>query len=398
MGTSLSAVGSLFAISVESLAQLIPSLERQGYQVLGPKVRDGAIVYETLEKLDDLPAGWTDEHAPGRYRLKQRKDRALFAYVVGPHSWKRFLHPPEVRLFEAEREGQGFRILNNGPSGDPPKYAFFGVRSCELAAIAIQDRVLLGDRYADPIYGRRRNGVFIVAVQCTHPSSSCFCTSMGTGPRAKGNFDLALTEVADGEGIHYIIEVGSEAGAEVLRELDAREASAEEVRRAEAAVEKAASLVTRRMDTTGIRELLYDSFDHTRWDDVARRCLSCANCTLVCPTCFCTTVEDTSDVTGIYAERWRRWDSCFVQSFSYIHGGSVRMSVQSRYRQWLTHKLAAWIDQFGTSGCVGCGRCITWCPAGIDITQEVAAIRGGEKIATVEGELRDGDYQSGSDS
>jgi ferredoxin len=178
-----------------------------------------------------------------------------------------------------------------------------------------------------------------------------------------------------------VVEAGTETGAEVLAELQAPKAGAKAVRQAEAAVEAAAAAITRRLDTTGIRDLLYQAFEHARWDDVSARCLNCGNCTLVCPTCFCSTVEDSSDVGGTQAERWRRWDSCFVQSFSYIHGGSVRMSSRSRYRQWLTHKLGAWIDQFGTSGCVGCGRCITWCPVGIDITQEVAAIRGGAPAA-----------------
>jgi sulfhydrogenase subunit beta (sulfur reductase) len=131
----------------------------------------------------------------------------------------------------------------------------------------------------------------------------------------------------------------------------------------------------RQMDTNGLKELLQGNPTHKQWDDVAARCLTCANCTMVCPTCFCTTVEDHTDLTGQTAERVRRWDSCFTLDFSYIHGGSVRTETKSRYRQWMTHKLASWIDQFGTSGCVGCGRCITWCPVGIDITAEVAAIR-----------------------
>jgi ferredoxin len=96
---------------------------------------------------------------------------------------------------------------------------------------------------------------------------------------------------------------------------------------------------------------------------------------MACPTCFCTTVDDVTDLTGSQAVRSRRWDSCFSMDFSYIHGGSVRSSGASRYRQWLTHKLASWQDQFGASGCVGCGRCITWCPVGIDLTEEVEAIR-----------------------
>jgi sulfhydrogenase subunit beta (sulfur reductase) len=100
---------------------------------------------------------------------------------------------------------------------------------------------------------------------------------------------------------------------------------------------------------------------------------------MVCPTCFCTSVEDSTDVDGDGVVRVQRWDSCFTVDYSYIHGGSVRSSDRSRYRQWMTHKLSTWFDQFGSSGCVGCGRCITWCPVGIDITEEVAAIRATEE-------------------
>ena len=232
-----------------------------------------------------------------------------------------------------------------------------------------------GDQYRDPIYAARRAGIFIVAVNCTQAASTCFCTSMGTGPRVRQGYDLALTELVAPGRHEFVIEAGSDAGTEVLADLSPSAASDAVCQEAEAAVERAASQIQRRMDTTGIRDLLYANFDHPRWDNVAQRCLTCANCTMVCPTCFCTTVEDVSDVTGTHAERWRKWDSCFTQNFSYIHGGSVRSSAKSRYRQWMTHKLASWIDQFGSSGCVGCGRCITWCPVGIDITEEVRAIR-----------------------
>ena len=362
-------------LTLEQLERLVPALHSRGYQVVGPTVRDGAIVYDVVEKLSDLPVGWTDEQEAGRYRLRRRNDEALFGYVVGPQSWKQYLHPAEVRLLTAERSGHTFRILNNESA--PPRRAFLGVRACELAAIAVQDRVLQGDRYSDPIYAARREGIFIVAVNCTQAAPTCFCASMGTGPRVRGTYDLALTELV-GPGRHeFVIDAGSEAGVDVLSELAPAPSAASEAvcQEAEAAVDRAASQIQRRMDTTGIRDLLYNNFDHPRWDNVAQRCLTCANCTMVCPTCFCTTVEDVSDVTGTHAERWRKWDSCFTQNFSYIHGGSIRSSAKSRYRQWMTHKLASWIDQFGSSGCVGCGRCITWCPVGIDITEEVRAIR-----------------------
>ncbi|HEY9228950.1 MAG TPA: 4Fe-4S dicluster domain-containing protein, partial [Gemmatimonadaceae bacterium] len=158
------------------------------------------------------------------------------------------------------------------------------------------------------------------------------------------------------------------------------DASTEEERRADDIVSATARSMGRTMDTTDIKELLYRNPEHPRWDDVADRCLACTNCTLVCPTCFCASVEEMSDLAGETSEQWRRWDSCFTLDHSYMHGGSVRGSIRARYRQWLTHKVASWIDQFGTSGCVGCGRCITWCPVGIDITEEVAAIRATDGI------------------
>ena len=363
-------------LAASELGRLIEALVHKGYAVVGPTVRDGAIVYDQVESVRDLPAGWTDEQAPGHYRLKLREDDALFGYVVGPQSWKKYLHPAEVRLWSAERQGGTFRILNNEEKPKAPQ-AFLGVRACELAAIAAQDRVLLEDKYRDPIYGARRSGVFLIAVECTQSAATCFCKSMGTGPAVgEGHpVDLVLTELQGERGHRFLVRAGSERGAEMLAEVQTTTATDSDLQEAEAGVERAASQQVRSIDNHGIKELLYQNFDHPRWDNVAARCLTCANCTMVCPTCFCTTVEDVSDVTGDHAERWRRWDSCFTQSFSYIHGGSVRTSSKARYRQWMTHKLAAWIDQFGSSGCVGCGRCITWCPVGIDITEEARVFR-----------------------
>lgn len=361
-----------FAGGREAIGDLIGLLENRGYTVIGPTVRDGAIVYDRIASVADLPEGWRDLQEPGRYRLERRGDRALFGYVVGPQSWKKFLHPPDVKLFEAHRDNGVLRIIQEAV--EPPRFAFVGVRACEVAAIRLQDRILREDRYTDAIYAGRRAGAFIVAVNCTESAPTCFCASMGTGPEARQGFDIALTEVLDEDRHEFLMEAGTEVGAEILSRVGKHPAPKSLRTRAAQAVVRAASQ-RRRMELDGLRDLLYENFEHPRWEHVAARCLSCANCTMVCPTCFCTTVEDTSDVTGDHAERWRRWDSCFSQTFSYIHGGSVRTSVRSRYRQWMTHKLASWIDQFGTPGCVGCGRCITWCPAGIDITEEVEAIR-----------------------
>lgn len=369
-----------------ALEKLIPSLERGGYQVVGPVLRDGAIVYDTLKSLDDLPAGWTEEQQPGRYRLRKRGDGSLFGYTVGPQSWKKFLCPPEVRLFQVQRNNGTFHILEE--SAPPPRYALLGVRACELAAIEAQDRVLAQGRFADTVYRSRRQQAFIVAVNCTQSAATCFCASMQTGPRAKAGFDLALTEMLEDGVSQFVVETGSPQGAEILRQMDSHPASLEMCRKADEAVTRAAEQ-TRAINLNGLHGKLAESFDHPRWEDIARRCLTCGNCTLVCPTCFCTTVEDTSDVAGQHAARWRKWDSCFTQTFSYIHGGSVRQSAKSRYRQWLMHKLAFWTDQFGGSGCVGCGRCITWCPAAIDITEEVRAIREPIPVSTSQSREKD---------
>lgn len=364
-------------LAATELQTLISVLLRQGYEVVGPTVRDGAIVYSSIESTLNLPQGWTDEQSPASYRLKPRQDDAFFGYAVGPQSWKRFLHPAEVELWSAERQGSAFRILNNERKDAAPQ-AFLGVRACEIAAIRVQDRVLLEDRYRDPIYEAQRSRAFLIAVQCTHASSTCFCSSMGTGPVVSEGADLVLTELQNGSGHRFLARAGTDRGAKLLRELRTSPARESDLDEAEGLVQSAADAQTRGINMAGIRELLYENFEHPRWEVVAARCLTCANCTMVCPTCFCTTVEDGSDVGGIHAERLRKWDSCFTQTFSYIHGGSIRTSSKARYRQWLTHKLAAWQDQFGSPGCVGCGRCITWCPVGIDITEEVRALREGE--------------------
>jgi ferredoxin len=359
-------------IAVEGLDQLVGALRQRGYRVIGPTVRDGAVVYEELESAADLPIGWGDAQEAGTYRLVAREDEARFGYAVGPHSWKQFLQPPHVRLWRAKRNGEDVDPAEEPPPDQP--YAFLGVRGCDRHAIAIQDRVLMQGGFGDRDYAARREGAFVVAVDCSDPAGTCFCVSMGTGPGIEEDFDLALAELFEPEH-RFLVRVGSDRGAEVLADIPHVAADeAEHVARAEI-VERSAGRMGRELETHGLRELLQDTLEHPRWDDVAERCLTCGNCTMVCPTCFCTTVEDVTDLTGEGAERWRTWDTCFSLDHSYVHGGSVRATGRSRYRQWMTHKLGTWWDQFGTSGCVGCGRCIAWCPVGIDITEEAAALR-----------------------
>ncbi len=351
------------------LDDLIAALIADGYRVIGPKVRDEAIVLAELSSGAELPSGWGVDAAPGRYRLRQRADQAVFGHSAGPGSWKQFLHPPRRLLWSTD--GQTF-----APTEEEAQrpLAFLGVRGCDLAAIATLGTVLGGGSHQDSSYGRRSHGLFVVAVGCTEPSGVCFCASMGTGPAPGPGYDLVLTERIDGDGHRFVADVGSPAGERILDMVSHRTAADDEVVQARAAVQAAAERMGRQMPEVDIRDLLARSRESPLWEQVADRCLTCGNCTMVCPTCFCTSTEDISDLTGEHAERWQHWASCFEMDFSYLHGGSVRTSGASRYRQWMSHKLSTWYDQFGGSGCVGCGRCIAWCPVGIDITEEAGKL------------------------
>ena len=365
-------LGQTVVLDKPDLSRIIDRLWQEGYTVVGPTIAQGAIIFDEVRGLEQLPIGWTDEQEGGTYRLKRRDDGAYFGYAVGPHSWKKYLFPSRLTLFTIEQTANSFAVH---PSPEPvPTYAFLGARSCDLHAIEIQDRVFLEGPYVDPHYQARREPAFIIAVNC-----------------GRGGGDLLLHEHEDGsEGGSRLRPGADRAGrtcswsrwprtavARSWRTFPAARPTGADLGAAARVVRDTESQIKRRLDTSDLPELLYNNLEHPRWDDVAERCLSCTNCTMVCPTCFCHSIEDVPDLDSQRSERVRLWDSCFNFDHAHTAGGNMRPDIRSRYRQWLTHKLASWIDQYGVSGCVGCGRCITWCPVAIDITEEVAAIRGG---------------------
>lgn len=359
-------------VDEEGLRTLVRLLVAQGYVVIGPQLREEAIVFAPIEYLDDLPRGWGDEQEAGTYSLRKRDDMAWFGYTTSPYSAKRYLFPERQKISNAQvRENQ----IEWWPEREPVRpFAFFGIRPCDARAIALQDRIFLGQDIRDASYERRRSTAILIVAQCGEAGRTCFCSSMQTGPRAGEGFDIALTEILE-SGLHYFVcEDGSHRGAELLDAVVSRKATPEEWDEALSVTANAERMMGRSLAFETVPKLLTTSYEAAHWDDVASRCLSCTNCTMVCPTCFCSGIEEVSGLQPDSAERWRRWSSCFECEFSHIHGCVVRPDTRSQYRQWLTHKLGTWHDQFGTSGCVGCGRCITWCPVGIDITEEVRAI------------------------
>jgi sulfhydrogenase subunit beta (sulfur reductase) len=376
MSSTQPVVGGRVYLEKGGLEVLVRELGAQGYTVVAPTRREGVILMRPVRSVSDMARGVRDEQDGGQYRLLDGDADLYFEFVIGPDGPKRYLFPPEQRLLEMHVAVDEF-VLDAGPA-QPPKLAFLGIRPCEQAAILVQDRVLGADDpapfrcEAEAGYRQARDASLTIVVNCTHPGGTCFCGSMGTGPEARSGFDLALTELRGG----FVMKVGSPRGGDLAQRLPVREPTSAELELAEVRLEQARGRMGRQMDTRDLPGLLTAAVEHPHWDDVAKRCLGCGNCTMVCPTCFCSSMADGSHLGDGGASRTRTWDSCFTLQFSYTTAGPLRNSIRARYRHWLRHKLSTWWEQFGLSGCVGCGRCITWCPVGIDLTQEVAAIRG----------------------
>lgn len=360
------------------LQGLIDSLLAAGYSCVGPKIRDGAIVYDILTQATELPWGIRDHQAPGEYRLETLEKKQAFSWANGPQAIKPILFKPSETVWKVARNSAGKLEFIPQQASEIP-VAIIGARACDLAAMAIQDKVFLAKDKTDERYKQRRESLFIVAVNCTYSSSNCFCVSAGTGPNISQPFDLLMTELDDG----FVIKSGSERGDAILVTLNLYLATDQHISVAIQSVDKAATMQTKRIpldNKSELRDLLFANLNHARWDEVAERCLSCGNCTSVCPTCFCHSQMDKPNLDGTVSERQREWDSCFTAGHSELGGKPLRAETSQRYRQWLTHKVGSWFDQFGTSGCVGCGRCTTWCPVGIDITEELAAIAGESNV------------------
>ncbi len=363
-------------MSASAFRRFLDTLFDEFDDVVGPVVESGVIRLRRLAAIDDLPTGFVDEQEAGTYRVRRSGTPLHFSHGVGPDSVKSVVHPARSPVWTM-RWSDGSLVVD--PALVPQRStAVIGAKACDLRALAVLERTQTGGPHADPGFVARREGLFLVAVDCTHPAATCFCGTLGEGPAAEEGFDLALTELVelDSDTAEYVVRAGTPSGRALIDRLGLSAASPALLARAEAALRRADRALLRELPATAA-DVVADS-EHPHWAVVADRCLTCGNCTAVCPTCFCTDMEDRVEIDGRTARRTRVWDTCFSQEYSHLGAGAHRSSPTSRYRQWLTHKLGTWHDQYGESGCVGCGRCITWCPVGIDLTAEVESLSRSE--------------------
>ncbi len=358
--------GGGYLLSLEGIRELFDRL-REKYRVIAPKLKDGLIAFSEVDNFESLPFGYKNVEAPGFYTLE--RSGGYFTYTHPYNSFKNFLHPPELALIKVKKEkGKlSFQVHIQEET-----LCLFDIRACDLSALRVLDLVFLHkNSHPDPYYAGLRKGLFVVAVNCTYATSTCFCSTMGTGPEVKEGYDLLITELSEG----FLVEVGSEKGGEILEKVENKsDAERRHFKEKAQRLGETEAMMRVHFEREGLPERLYGRMDSTYWEHIEKRCVACTSCTQACPTCFCFDILEKNQLDLKESQRVRVWDSCFSPSFATVHRFNLRQSVHSRYRQWLMHKFAYWVDQFDCFGCVGCGRCITWCPVGIDIRDEVRRI------------------------
>jgi len=359
----------------DELQLLLDRLQHDGYACLGPQVRDGAIMFDLISSIEQLPCGISDVQKPGSYSLLPGSTSKYFDWANGPQAIKPLLFAARETLWQSTRDANG-SITFNTVAPELKPIAIIGARACDLAAMKIQDQHFLQQQFIDPCYQSRRDNLLIIAVNCGHPAETCFCHSTGDGPfvddsndesSEDSGADIVLTELEDG----FLIRACTSKGEGIISGLSLQDSSEAQISEA-LSISHQASKQERQLPSFDIESRLMEQLDNDVWQTIAKQCLSCGNCTSVCPTCFCHSENDLAELDGSTSIHQREWDSCFSQGHSYIHGITLRNDTSQRYRQWLTHKFSSWVEQYGRSGCVGCGRCITWCPVGIDVIESLA--------------------------
>lgn len=341
----------------------------EDHQVIGPVEQKWAVNLAPVSSASALATGVGAEEKRASYRLTREPGNSDLSGARPMNSPKSFNFLSREPLLTAERINGETRFET--PAIETRKKAFFGLHSCDIAGLFVMDRTF-SKRYGDPAYDSRRENTLVIGVGCSKPGANCFCSTFDTGPDLKSGFDIGLTWLGD----KYLVEVATEAGERIVSALPKEPAGPDAMRERDKKTADARRSMTKAFDLKKALTVLNDNYDHPYWNEPSERCLSCGNCINVCPTCYCYRVVDETSLDGKTATRTRVWDACQHLEFSAVHGGNFRPERVDRIRQWVNHKINWTIEQYGVSGCVGCGRCITWCPTAIDITEPVWRLGG----------------------
>lgn len=326
----------------DSLYKLYEMLNEKGYKLYGIKVVGDKLLYGFLDSYKDFI-----EHLEKEYSL------------IPFNSPKYLFHPPYQLLLRLDKEIGSVETVFN----DLGDIVLFGIKPCDLSALRILDKLLQHDQY---YVERRNNVVFTIVEECNNVYSNCFCGSLGYGPTAVGEYDLAYMVLKNKDNAIVIYRTGSDKGLQLIKDIGFRKASVKHIRKYNKLV-KELQKKTSRIPSINV---LYKAFSENIgnivfWEKISRECITCSNCNMVCPTCYCTELLD--EIRGEYAYRLRKWIGCLSYTYGLVAGGHFRPKQYMRFRHFILHKFLFILKRHDLIGCVGCGRCITWCPIGIDL-------------------------------
>jgi ferredoxin len=295
-------------------------------------------------------------------------DEPFFAYLNSKNAPKNIFFPHTETMMKYTRTPQG--MVFSSEVNEAGQSVLFGVRPCDAHSFVVLDKLFDQEKYKDQYYIAKRQNTTVITLACVKPPyATCFCTSVDGEPVSSEGADILLTDIGD----EYLVELVTEKGAKLAGYFGDTKADAPaEAKKAELAA-KAKEAIKSKVPAHEVKPILDKNFDHPFWDTIHAKCLACGTCTYLCPTCHCFDISD--EVVGSDGIRLRSWDSCMFPLFTKeTSGHNPRPSQKERWRQRTMHKFKYYIDMFNTIGCVGCGRCVMYCPVNLDIRKVVEDI------------------------
>ncbi|MGD0276344.1 MAG: 4Fe-4S dicluster domain-containing protein [Syntrophales bacterium] len=332
-------------IKKDQLAGIVKKISEERL-VFAPVKQEGQVLFKALEKGEE----------------------PLVRYANSKNAPKNFFFPHTELMMKYTRTPKGMTFKEKGP--EAPEAVLFGVRPCDARSLVLLDRLFDQEKYRDNYYIERRARITVISMACVHPPyATCFCTSVDGAPVSSDGADILITDVED----NYLVEFLSEKGQKYLSYFGNAAADEAAVARKEEIARQAASEIKSHIPAKEIKPILDVNFEHPFWNTIHQKCLACGTCTFLCPTCHCFDISD--EVKGADGIRIRNWDSCMFPLFTLeTSGHNPRTTQKERWRQRAMHKFKYYVDNFNAIACVGCGRCVMYCPVNIDIRKIVTDI------------------------